>query len=131
MTKHEIINPESLGASIGYSHGILAKEGRLLFVAGMIGWDGKQLVSAELPAQFERALENVLVVVREAGGDATDICRFTIYVTDRESYLDQRREIGAAYRRVMGRHYPVMALVQVRGLVETHALVEIEATAVI
>ena len=128
MTKHEIINPASLGAPRGYSNGILAKQGRLLFVAGQIAWDGTQVVSDRLSEQFERAMENVLTVVREAGGEPSDVCRFTIYVTDKLMYLAELKEIGAAYRRQMGRHYPAMALVQVVALVEDRALVEIEAT---
>ena len=131
MTKHEIINPASLGAPRGYSNGILAKQGRLLFVAGQIAWDGTRIVSDEFAAQFEKALQNVMTVVREAGGEPTDVCRLTIYVTDKQLYLSALKEVGAAYRRVMERHFPAIALVEVRGLVEDRAKVEIEATAVL
>ncbi len=132
MTSHEMINPESLGAPQGYSHGVLAAPGRLLFVAGMVGWNGAgRFASDELAAQFEVALANALTVVREAGGQPGDVCRFTIYVTDKQRYLADLAGVGAAYRKLMGKHFPAMALVEVAGLVEPRALVEIEATAVI
>jgi enamine deaminase RidA (YjgF/YER057c/UK114 family) len=129
---HALINPETLGAPKGYSHGVLARPGRLLFVAGMVGWSRDQrFESASFPAQFEQALANAMAVVREAGGEAADVCRLTVYVTDKRQYLAALREVGAGYRRVMGRHFPAMALVEVSGLVEDGALVEIECTAVI
>jgi enamine deaminase RidA (YjgF/YER057c/UK114 family) len=89
------------------------------------------MVSTDFVAQFARALENVLAVVREAGGEATAIARLTIYVTDKELYRSRLQEIGRIYRERMGRHYPAMALVEVRSLLEDEALVEIEATAVL
>jgi enamine deaminase RidA (YjgF/YER057c/UK114 family) len=132
MTRHQLINPESLGAPKGYSHGVLAREGRLLFVAGMVGWDHEaQFGSDRFSSQFEQALKNVVAVVREAGGEPADVCRFTVYVTDKKLYLEDLKEIGAAYQRVMGKHYPAMALLEVSALVEDRALVEIEATAVV
>jgi enamine deaminase RidA (YjgF/YER057c/UK114 family) len=132
MTDHEFINPSDLGAPRGFSHGVLAAPGRLLFVAGQIGWTpAAGVVSPEFVPQFEQALTNVLAVVREAGGSPSHLVRLTIYVTDRLAYLNALREVGAAYRRVMGRHYPAMALLEVRGLVEASAMVEIEGTAVI
>ena len=130
--RHEMINPASLGAPIGYSNGVLAAPGRLLFVAGQIGWTGEQkLVSKKLSRQFAQALENVLEVVRSAGGLPEHVCRFTIYVTNKDKYLGQVKQIGRAYRALMGRHYPAMALVEVQDLLEAGARVEIEATAVI
>lgn len=132
MNRHELINPEALGAPKGYSNGVLAASGRLLFVAGQIGWGADQrLVSDGFEAQFGRALENVAEVVSAAGGEASDICRLTIYVTDKREYLADPRAVGRAYRFVMGRHFPAMALVQVADLLEPGAKVEIEATAVI
>lgn len=127
------INPEALGAPRGYSNGMLAPAGgRLLFVAGQIGWDGDQrLVEGGFVAQLGQALANVLAVVREAGGEAADVARLTIYVTDRRLYLADLPAVGEAYRRWMGRHYPAMALVEVAALVEPGALVELEATAVL
>ena len=129
---HEIVNPASLGAPRGYSNGVLLRGGTILFVAGQIGWDEDQrIVEGGFAAQFGRALENVLAVVREAGGAPDDVGRLTIYVTLKQEYLDARKEIGEAYRRLMGRHYPAMALVEVTALLEPGAKVEIEATAVL
>lgn len=126
-----MINPVELGAPSGFSHGVLAPAGsRLLFVAGQVGWDReRRVVAGGFAAQFERALENIRAVVAGAGGGMEEICRLTIYVTDRTLYANDLRAVGAAYRRVMGRHFPAMALVEVAGLLEPGALVEIEATA--
>lgn len=128
-----LVNPQELGAPHGFSHGVLAPPGaRLLFVAGQVGWDGEQhLVAGGFAAQFERALGNVLAVVRAAGGGVESLCRLTIYVTDTESYRRSLKAVGEAYRRVLGRHFPAMALVEVAGLLEPGAEVEIEATAAI
>lgn len=125
------IHPEVLGAARGFSHGILAPAGsRILFIAGQVGWDREQLLApGGFVPQFERALENVRAVVESAGGTVDDLCRFTIYVTDRSLYATSLRAVGEVYRRVMGKHYPAMALVEVAGLLEPGALVEIEATA--
>ncbi|MFQ5348929.1 MAG: RidA family protein, partial [Thermoanaerobaculia bacterium] len=114
------INPEELGAPRGYSNGMLAPAGaQLLFVAGQVGWDERQeLVGGGFAAQFARALENVVTVVRHAGGEPQHLVRLTIYVTDRQEYLAALEEIGAAYRGIMGRHYPAMALVEVSALLE-------------
>jgi enamine deaminase RidA (YjgF/YER057c/UK114 family) len=129
----EIVNPESLGAPRGYSHGVLAPAGgRLLCVAGQVGWDrDRRLVGEDFTGQFAQALRNVLEVVRAAGGDAGHLARLTIYVTDREEYLAALRPLGEAYRAVLGRHYPAMALVEVAALLEPGARVEIEALAVV
>lgn len=133
MSRWQTINPESLGAPRGYSNGLLAPAGgRLLFVAGQVAWDGAQrIVSERFAEQFRQALANVLTVVREAGGGPEDLGRLTIYVTDKAEYLAELPAVGQAYREQMGRHYPAMALVEVAGLVEPGAKVEIEATAVI
>ncbi len=126
-----MINPQALGAPRGFSHGVLAPAGsRLLFVAGQVGWDSEQrLAPGGFTPQFERALENIRAVVESAGGRVEEVCRFTIYVTDRALYERDLSAVGAAYRRVMGRHFPAMALVEVAALLEPGALVEIEATA--
>ena len=130
--KHEAINPEDWGLPKGYSNGILAQPGRLLFVAGQIGWDkDEKLVSSDFVPQFKQAMENVMAVVTTAGGEATDICRLTIYVTDKQAYIAGIKDVGRAYRDAMGKHFPAMALVQVADLLEEGAMVEIEATAVI
>jgi enamine deaminase RidA (YjgF/YER057c/UK114 family) len=128
---HRKVNPEELGAPRGYSNGVLARAGaRLLFVAGQVGWNRDQaIVSDDFAAQFERALDNVLAVVREAGGAPEDLVRLTVYVTDRRLYEASLREIGAAWRLRLGRHYPAMTLIEVAGLLEARALVELEATA--
>ena len=111
----KVINPPTLGRPSGYSNGILTPPGvRVLFVAGQIGWDEQQrLVSEDFAAQFERALRNVLAVVGEAGGAPGSIGRMTVYVTDKGEYLARRAELGAAWRELLGRHYPAMTLVEV------------------
>ncbi len=129
----EPVNPESLGAPKGYSNGMLAPVGgRLLFVAGQVAWDRDQrIVCPDFPGQFGRALENVVAVVRAAGGGPEHLARLTIYVTDRREYLADLKAVGAAYRAVMGRHFPAMALLEVKALLEPGAKVEIEGTAVL
>lgn len=131
MSLLRIIQPEGWKQPKGYSNGILT-EGRLLFVGGQVGWDGDEVfVSDVFHEQWDQALSNVLTVVRAAGGGPEHVVRMTIYVTDKAEYLSQRSEIGASWRRHMGRNYPTMALVQVADLVEDRARVEIEATAVL
>ena len=124
------INPESLGAPRGYSNGMLAPAGgRLLFVAGQVGWDAdQQLVSKAFTAQFRQALKNVLTVVRMAGGGPEHVARLTLYVTDKQQYLEKLSAVGKAYKGLMGTKFPAMALVEVKSLLEPGALVEIEAT---
>jgi enamine deaminase RidA (YjgF/YER057c/UK114 family) len=129
----EIVNPEALGEPKGWNNGLLApKNGRLLFVAGQAGWESE--APGEPPGfveQFARALDKVLLVVREAGGEAVDLARVTIYVTDLAAYRASMKPLGEAWRARMGKHYPAVALVEVKGLVDRGAMVEIEATAVI
>jgi len=136
--KLEIVNPESLGAPRGWNHGILApKGGRLLFIAGQAGWEGGSPGgggSGDPPGfvdQFGRALDKVLAVVRAAGGEPADVARLTLYVIDLEAYRASLKPLGEAWRARFGKHYPAMALVEVQGLVDRGALVEIEATAVL
>jgi enamine deaminase RidA (YjgF/YER057c/UK114 family) len=131
-----IINPEELGAPKGFSHGVLAPEGgRLLFVAGQNASREENGVRPEIRSDFVRqfaiALGRVLGVVREAGGGPEDIGRMTIFVTDVAGYHSGRSRLGAAYRELMGRHFPAMSLVEVTNLVDEGAIVEIEATAII
>jgi enamine deaminase RidA (YjgF/YER057c/UK114 family) len=127
------INPESLGRPRGYSNGLLAAPGvRLLFIAGQIGWDESQkLVGDDFVEQFDRALANVLCVVAEAGGTPGAVARLLVYVTDKREYLARTGEIGERWRARMGRHFPAMALVEVKGLLADGAKVEIEGIAVI
>jgi len=128
-----IINPKTLAEPRGWNHGLLAPgEGRLLFIAGQAGWEEEG--EGEPPgfvAQFARALDKVLAVVREAGGAPEDLARVTIYATDLEAYRAGRKALGEVWRARMGKHYPAVALVEVKGLVDRGALVEIEATAVL
>ncbi len=127
----EILQPKSWAAPQGYANGIAA-EGRVVFIAGQIGWDAQaRLVGDDLVAQTEQALTNIVAVLAEAGGSPSHLTRLTWYVTDKRDYLARRKDIGAAYRRVIGKHFPAMALLVVAGLLEEGARVEIEATAVI
>jgi NAD(P)-dependent dehydrogenase (short-subunit alcohol dehydrogenase family) len=128
-----IVNPEELGAPRGWNNGMLAPAGgRVLFIAGQTARDRSgEVAAADFVTQFDRALGNVLAVLREAGGRVEDLGRLTIYVTDVVQYRASLKPLGAAYRRLMGTHYPAMALVEVAGLVDPRALVEIEATAVV
>jgi NAD(P)-dependent dehydrogenase (short-subunit alcohol dehydrogenase family)/enamine deaminase RidA (YjgF/YER057c/UK114 family) len=128
-----IINPEELGAPRGWNNGMLARAGgRTLFIAGQTARDGSGRVpAADFGSQFDRALGNVLAVLRQAGGEPEDIGRFTIYVTDMAQYRASLKPLGEVYRRRMGTHFPAMALVEVKSLVDQQAVVEIEATAVL
>jgi enamine deaminase RidA (YjgF/YER057c/UK114 family) len=129
----KLINPETLGPPRGYSNGVLADAGgTLLFVAGQVGWNKEQtIVSENFVEQFDRALENVIAVVTKAGGSPNQIARLVIYVTDKKEYKLSLEEIGKTYRARMGKHYPAMVLVEVQGLLEEKAKVEIEAVAVL
>jgi NAD(P)-dependent dehydrogenase (short-subunit alcohol dehydrogenase family)/enamine deaminase RidA (YjgF/YER057c/UK114 family) len=131
--KFEIINPAQLAPPSGWSHGIAAPAGgRLLFVAGQAGWDRSCTGTPDaFDAQFARALDRVLDVVRAAGGGAADLTRLTVYVTDLAAYRESRRALGEAWRERLGRYYPAIALVEVSALMDEGAMVEIEATAVL
>jgi enamine deaminase RidA (YjgF/YER057c/UK114 family) len=123
----EIINPDPLGRPSGWNHGLLAAPGgRVLFVAGQTAPERPGLA-----AQWEGALERILLVLRAAGGGPEHVGRLTAYVTDKAAYLAARKTLGTVHRRLMGGHYPAMALVEVRALVDDGALVELEATAII
>jgi enamine deaminase RidA (YjgF/YER057c/UK114 family) len=125
------VNPDGLAEPRCYSHGV-AGHGELLFVAGQIGWTREgRMVSSDVVAQFDQALDNVLTVVWAAGGKAESVARLVIYVTDKNEYRSAAKAIGEAYRKRMGRHYPAMALVEVKSLLEDDAKVEIEAVAVL
>lgn len=134
MSPYAAINPEALGERPrGWTNGMLAAAGgRLLFVAGQTARDESgRIVRGDIAAQWDRALANVLEVVHAAGGAPEHIGRMTVYVTDMEAYRAARSALGEVWRRHMGRHYPAMAVVQVAGLVDEGAVVEIEATAVL
>jgi enamine deaminase RidA (YjgF/YER057c/UK114 family) len=128
-----IVNPASLMKPSGFNHGVLAPEGgRVLFVAGQAPTDASgRVVEGGFVRQFAQALANVVTVVREAGGAPEDVGRLTIYVTDLGEYRACLEPLGKVYRDVLGRHFPAVAMVQVAGLVDEGARVEIEATAVI
>jgi len=128
-----VINPKSLGTPSGYSNGLLTDTGgKLLFIAGQIAWDEKQkIVSDDFVEQFDKALENVVAVLNAAGGAATDIVRLVIYVTNKIEYRERTREVGKRYQKHMDRHFPAMVLVQVAGLLDDAAKVEIEGMAVL
>ena len=128
-----LINPESLGAPSGYSNGLLADAGgKLLFISGQIAWDEKQqIVSDDFVDQFDRALANVLTVVNAAHAKPEHIVRLIIYVTDKLEYRERTREVGERYRKHLGKHFPAMVLVQVAGLLDDAAKVEIEGMALI
>lgn len=127
----EILQPKSWVSPQGYANGIAA-EGRVVFIAGQIGWDAEaRMVGDDLVAQTEQALKNIVAVLAEAGGAPDHLTRMTWYITDKGAYVARRKEVGAAYRRVIGKHYPAMSLLVVAGLLEDDAQVEIEATAVI
>lgn len=128
----KIINPDSLAKPVGYNNGILVDGGSLLFVAGQVAWDrDSHIVSDRFSDQFAQALSNVLDVVWAAGGNADSVTKMTIFVTDKDEYVAQLKEVGAEYRRLMGKHYPAMSLVEVKALLETGAKIEIEAMAVV
>ena len=128
-----LINPEALGAPSGYSNGLLVDGGgKLLFIAGQIAWDNNQkIVSDDFVEQFDKALANVITVLRAGGGEAENIARLVIYVTNKIEYRKRTREVGDSYRKHMGKHFPAMVLVQVAGLLDDRAKVEIEGMAVI
>ncbi len=129
----KIINPRALGEPSGWNNGMLAESGgRLLFVAGQDASDGSgKVTESGFVEQFGLILEKILAVVTGAGGGPEDVGRLTIYVTDLDAYRACRKPLGVTYRRLMGRHYPAMALVEVNRLVDPRALLEVEATAVI
>ncbi len=127
----QFLQPPGWARAKGFSNGIAAS-GRLVFIAGQIGWTGEGKWEAkDFAGQFRQALKNILAVLAEAGGKPQHIVRLTWYVLDKREYLNAIKNVGEAYRELMGRHYPTMAVVQVSGLVEDEARLEIEATAVV
>jgi enamine deaminase RidA (YjgF/YER057c/UK114 family) len=127
----EILQPQGWPRPKGYSNGVAAR-GRQIFIAGQVGWDVEErFASPQMAGQVKQALENIVAILAEADGRPEHIVRLTWYVTSRDEYYAELREIGAAYRAVMGKHFPVMSVVQVVALMEAAAKVEIEATAVL
>ena len=132
VSELEIVLPEGWPRPAGYSNGVVAPAGsRALHVAGQVAWDAeRQLVGAgDFAAQFAQALDNVIAVVRAAGGEAAHIASMTVYVTDKRQYLDALGAVGATWTSRCGKHFPAMALVQVADLLEEGALVELAAVA--
>ena len=127
----KVLQPPGWPRPKGYSNGVAA-HGRMIFTAGVVGWDeNESFAEYTLAGQFAQALRNTLAILAEDGAGPENIARMTCYVIDRDDYVRSRDEIGAAWREIMGRAYPAMALVEVKGLVENAALVEIETTAVV
>lgn len=128
----ELINPKELGAPRGWTNGVAAPGGgRLLFVAGQAGWHEGDGDPPGFVEQFATALDRTLAVLRAADAEPTDVARMTVYVTDLAAYRSARRALGEVWRARFGAYYPAMALVEVTGLVERGALIEIETTAVV
>lgn len=131
MSPNQILQPPGWPRPKGYANGVAAS-GRLVFTAGIIGWDAdERFPSADLAGQFRQVALNTLAVLAEAGAGPEHIVRMTWYVTSREEYLASAREIGAVYRELIGRNFPAMAVVEVAALVEPEAKIEIETTAVV
>ena len=128
----EILHPPGWAPPIGYANGIAAAPGRMVFVAGQVGWDEQQKFRSEdIVPQFEQALENILAVLAQAGARAEHICRMTAYCCDKPGYLAGRAQLASIWRRLMGRHYPAMTLVFVSDLLDAPGKIELEATAVV
>jgi enamine deaminase RidA (YjgF/YER057c/UK114 family) len=124
--------PEGWAPPIGYANGIVVDAGRIVFIAGQVGWDAQQrFASAEIVPQFDQALQNVLAVLRKAGGEPHHIARITAFCCDKPAYLAGRRELGAIWRKHMGRHYPAMSMIFVADLLDRPGVIELEATAVL
>lgn len=129
--RHEVLHPKSWKPAAGYANGVAAT-GRMIFCGGLIGWNADQeFETDDFVEQVAQTLRNIVAVLAEGGAEPRHLVRLTWYVTDKHDYLGNLRALGAAYREIIGRHYPAMALVQVVALVEDRAKVEIEATAVV
>ena len=127
-----VLLPQGWKKPVGYSNGIAVTPGRMVFIAGQVGWDAQQrFASAAIAPQFEQALRNVLAVLAEAGGQPEHVCRMTVFCIDKPAYLAGRPEIGRIWRRLMGRNFPAMSMIFVADLLDSPGKVEIEATAVI
>ena len=127
----QVLQPDGWAPAKGYANG-MAAEGRQVFVAGQVGWNEKcEFVSDDFIAQVEQTLKNIVAVLKVAGGEPQHVVRLTWYLTDKREYLARPKELGEAYRRVMGKHFPTMSAIVVVALIEDRAKVEIEATAVI
>ena len=127
-----VLLPEGWAPPIGYANGIAAKPGRIVFIAGQVGWDAEQRFHSEAIApQFEQALSNVLAVLAQAGGKPEHVCRITAFCCDKPAYLAARPELGKIWRRLMGKHFPAMSMIFVSDLLDNPGKIELEATAVV
>ncbi len=128
----DVLQPDGWAQPVGYANGISCDAGRLVFIAGQVGWTAQQRFESEaLAPQFEQALANVLTVLAEAGGGPSDICRMTVYCTDKPAYLAARPDLGRIWRKHMGRHFPAMSMIFVSDLLDSPGMVELEATAIV
>jgi enamine deaminase RidA (YjgF/YER057c/UK114 family) len=128
----QVLLPPGWAPPVGYANGIVVPAGRIVFIAGQIGWDDQQRFhSEELAPQFEQALKNVLAVLAVAGGAPQHICRMTAYCIDKPAYLAARPVLGRIWRRLIGKHFPAMSMIFVSDLLDSPAKIELEATAVI
>ena len=128
---NKLIQPKDWKAAKGYSNGILNTNG-YLFIGGQIGWNSQQIFETHtFVGQMEQTLINIITILEEAGGTINDLVRFTWYIKDKQEYLNNQKEIGRAYQKIMGQYFPAMAMVVVKDLIEEEAILEIEATAVI
>jgi enamine deaminase RidA (YjgF/YER057c/UK114 family) len=128
----QVLLPQGWAPPIGYANGIAVAQGRIVFIAGQVGWDaGQKFHSTEIAPQFDQALQNVLAVLAEAGGRPEHICRITAFCCDKPAYLTARPLLGAIWKRLMGRHYPCMSMIFVSDLLDSPGKIELEATAVV
>jgi enamine deaminase RidA (YjgF/YER057c/UK114 family) len=128
----QVLLPPDWAAPIGYANGIEVDAGKIVFIAGQVGWNAQQqFESVDIVPQFEQALKNVLEVLRQAGGEARHICRMTAFCCDKPAYLAARRQLGAVWRAQMGDHYPAMSMIFVSDLLDSPGKIELEATAVL
>ena len=128
----QVLLPQGWAPPVGYANGIAVAPGRIVFIAGQVGWDAEQRFhSAEIAPQFDQALQNVLAVLAEAGGRPEHICRITAFCCDKPAYLAARPQLGGIWKRLMGRHYPCMSMIFVSDLLDSPGKIELEATAVV
>ncbi|WP_428929272.1 RidA family protein [Marinibacterium sp. SX1] len=131
LSPHMFIQPDGWAPAKGYANGVIA-DGRMIFTGGLVGWNADQVFEHEdMVGQFRQTLINIVEVLQAGGAAPEHLVRLTWYITDKAEYLDNLRGFGAAYREIIGRHFPAMAVVQVTGLMEDAARIEIEATAVV
>jgi len=132
MISSQSLHPPGWRSPIGYANGISIDAGQMVFIAGQVGWDAEQHFRSELLVpQFEQALKNIIVILAQAGGEVTHICRITAYCIDKPAYLANRSELGRVWKSLMGNHYPAMSMIFVNDLLDSPAKIEREATAVL